>query len=185
MSAKIFFASVIVSLLIMAPIAYFVLPVLYPDMKDGGTVQFVYKEFDDRTYLPDNVLDFELINQTTLTITTLGNSFLSILFVMQTVITMSNDMDGALQFEISLVVSGVGNRTIKVAYFRQGPTGNYSEVPADVTISYVTDTLVAGNYTISVYWRSVWDAVGGNNLIGYNAPNFAYNRSIQVEEIRV
>ena len=38
MSAKIFFASVFVSIIIMAPLVYFVLPILYPNM-DTGVLQ--------------------------------------------------------------------------------------------------------------------------------------------------
>ena len=184
MSAKIFFASVIVSLLIMAPLAYFVLPVLYPDMKDGGTVQLVYQEFNATAYILDSTNDFELINQTSLTISTQGESQLSILYVMQCVLSLGYNMYGAVHYEIALVVSGVGNRTLKVAYYHQYDTGNYTEIPADVTINYVTGTLAAGNYTIGVYWRSVYDAVGGNSLIAHTTPNYEYVRTLQIEEIR-
>ncbi|MHA1200543.1 MAG: hypothetical protein ACTSQF_14580, partial [Candidatus Heimdallarchaeaceae archaeon] len=86
MAAKEIAISVAISILILAPTTYFVLPLLYPDMKDGGTVQFVYKEFDDRAYITDAIADFELVNQTTLSITTKGNSLLSILYVMPAVL---------------------------------------------------------------------------------------------------
>ena len=186
MVVKEMIAGAALSILILAPTTYFVLPLLYPDMKDGGTIQFVYEEFDDRSFIYDSTSTFELVNQTTLTITTSGKSFLSILYVMPAVISITEDMSGALQFEVSLVVSSVGNKTIKVAYFRQLATpGSYSEIPAEVVINYVTESLDEGTYTIGVYWRSVWDPTGGSSLITNNPPNFSYNRSLQVEEIRV
>ncbi len=41
----------------MAPVAYFVLPLLYPSMKDEtGVVQSVYEEFDDVAYIEDDTV---------------------------------------------------------------------------------------------------------------------------------
>ena len=185
MAVKEIIASVAISILILAPTTYFVLPLLYPDMKDGGTVQFAYEEFDDRAFILDDVDTFELINQTTLSITTSGKSFLSLLYAMPAVFSIVDTMTGAIQIEIALTVSGAGNRTTKVAYYRQLSTpGSYSEIPADVTITYVTGELSAGTYTISVYWKSIWPSSGANSLITNNPPNFDYARSLTVEEIR-
>ena len=133
----------------------------------------------------DDVDTFELINQTTLSITTSGKSFLSLLYAMPAVFSIVDTMTGAIQIEIALTVSGAGNRTTKVAYYRQLATpGSYSEIPADVTITYVTGELSAGTYTISVYWKSIWPSSGANSLITNNPPNFDYARSLTVEEIR-
>lgn len=185
MAVKEIIASVAISILILAPTTFFVLPLLYPDMKDGGTIQFVYEEFDSLAFCPDSVDDYELINQTTLTISTQGKSLLSIRFVMQAILAMGNTMVGALQFEIALTVSGVGNRTLKVAYYQHFSTGVYHEIPADVTIDFATDVLAQGTYIIGVYWKSTYDTTGINYMIAYNPPNFLNTRSLQVEEIRV
>lgn len=184
MSAKVFFASVFVSLVIMAPVAYFVLPLFYPSMKDEtGVIQSVYEEFDDVAYIEDSVVIYELINQTELVISTQGGSALAILFTMQAVITISSAMVGALSFEVALVVEGIGNRTLKEMVYQMVPFGSYREIPTAVTINYVTDKLAAGNYTIGVYWKSQYTHVDTNYLIGYTSPNFMYPRSIWVQEI--
>lgn len=179
-------AGVAISILILAPTTYFVLPLLYPDMKDGGTIQFVYEEFDDRSFIWDDADTFEMINQTTLSIITSGKSFLSILYTMPAVFSITEDFAGAIQIEIALTVSGIGNRTTKAAYYRQLATpGSYSEIPSSITINFVTSELSAGTYVISVYWRSMWDPPGANSLITNNPPNFNYVRSITAEEIRI
>ena len=184
MSAKVFFASVFVALAIMAPVTYFVLPLLYPGMNDeSGVIQSVYEEFDDTAFIVDAVNTFELINQTELTVTTKGGSFLTILFAMQTVLGIDPAATGALQFEIAVVVETVGNNTIKVAHFNSAPYGTYREIPADVTINYVTETLTAGNYTVSVYWKATYDIGGVNYMIGNNPPNYDYSRTLWIQEM--
>jgi hypothetical protein len=154
-------------------------------MSDGGLIQFVYEEFDDPAYIDDAITDFEMINQTALTITTKGNSFLSIRFVMQAVISVLPTFVGPLQIEIALVVSGIGNRTLKVAYYLHSPLGEYHEQPADVTIDYVTNELTRADYTVSVWWKSTVDSTGVAYLLAHNPPNLNNSRSLLVEEIRV
>ncbi|MHA1420058.1 MAG: hypothetical protein ACTSYH_10780 [Candidatus Heimdallarchaeaceae archaeon] len=184
MSAKVFFASVFVSLVIMAPVAFFVLPLFYPSMKDEtGVIQSVYEEFDDVAYIEDDTVIYELINQTELVISTQGHSKLAILFTMQSVISISSTMVGALSFEVALVVEGIGNKTLKQMVYQQVPFGSYREIPTAVTINYVTGKLAAGNYTIGVYWKSIYPKADINYLIGYTVPNFAFPRSIWVQEI--
>lgn len=184
MSGKIFFASVIASLLIMAPVTYFVLPLLYPGMKEeSGVVQSIYREFDETAYISDSTDVFELVNSTAMVVSTQGGSFLSILLTMPCVMTLDPVMTGTFQIEIALVVGSVGNRTNKVAFYRQSPLGSYSEYPVDVTLNYVTDNIAAGNYTIFVHWRVLYDIGGLNYLIANNPPNYDYVRSLFVQEI--
>ncbi|MHA1203167.1 MAG: hypothetical protein ACTSQ4_11700, partial [Candidatus Heimdallarchaeaceae archaeon] len=116
----------------------------------------------------------------------IGNSLRAIRYVMPAVLTVVDVSAGPLQLGVALTVSGVGNRTHKVAYYRQLATpGSYEEVPASISINYVTAELPAGTYVISVYWRSIWDSAGSNALIANNPPNFDYIRSLTVEEIRL
>ncbi|MHA1347962.1 MAG: hypothetical protein ACTSO3_16285, partial [Candidatus Heimdallarchaeaceae archaeon] len=126
---------------------------------------------------------YELINQTELVISTQGHSKLAILFTMQSVISISSTMVGALSFEVALVVEGIGNKTLKQMVYQQVPFGSYREIPTAVTINYVTGKLAAGNYTIGVYWKSIYPKADINYLIGYTVPNFAFPRSIWVQEI--
>ncbi len=183
MAAKDIIASVVIAILILAPTTYFVLPILYPNMKTG-VINSVYEEFDDLAYIADSVTTYELVNQTQLVFATKGGSSLNILFVMQTAIVIDGTMLGALQIDVALVVQGEGNRTLRVAYYAGVPSGIYTEIPADVTINYQTSALVAGTYTIGVYWKFNVDAVGTNYMIAYNPPNYEFTRSLLIQEIK-
>ena len=76
---------------------------------------------------------------------------------MQAVVTISSSMVGALQFYVSLVIEGVGNRTMMVAYYDTTAPGSYREIPVDITINYSTGILTAGTYTVGIYWRSRYE----------------------------
>lgn len=191
MSTKIFLASVIVSLLIMAPLSYFVLPLLYPNMKDtdsddtGIVLQIIYEEFDTVTYVEDDTDKYTHMDQTEVSITTQGDSLLAILFTMQAIMHITSLMVGVLKFEISLRVEGIGNRTICIIYTDTTNPGSIRQIPLEISINYVTISLIAGNYTIGVYWRSVFDLGGPNSIIGYNTPDVEYPRSLWVQEMRI
>ena len=191
MSTKVFLASVLVSLVIMAPLAYFILPMLYPNMKgietdedEGIVLQSIYEEFETVAYIEDYTLKYELIDATEVTITTQGESFLAILFTMQAIMTISSLMVGSLAFDISLVVEGVGNRTLKVVYTDVTNPGSIRQMPVDVTINFVTNSLIAGNYTVGVYWRSETNQGGASSLVGYNVADYMFPRSLWVQEMK-
>ena len=186
MSAKVFLGSVLVSLVIMAPLAYFILPMLYPNMDtDRGVLQSVYEEFDSEAWIADSTVAYELINDTELIITTQGDSSLAVLFSMQAVLSLDDTMVGALQFNISLVVQGVGSKEIRIAHYTGSPIGSYREIPVDATINYVTGVLPAGNYSVSVRWSSRFDLTGNNYLIAYTEPNYMFPRTLWVQEMRI
>lgn len=191
MSTKVFLASVLVSLVIMAPLAYFILPMLYPNMKgietdedEGIVLQSIYEEFETVAYIEDYTLKYELIDATEVTITTQGESFLAILFTMQAIMTISSLMVGSLEFDISLAVEGVGNRTLKVVYTDVTNPGSIRQMPVDVTINFVTNSLIAGNYTVGVYWRSETNQGGASSLVGYNVADYMFPRSLWVQEMK-
>ncbi|MCG3227513.1 MAG: hypothetical protein H7645_11395 [Candidatus Heimdallarchaeota archaeon] len=191
MSTKVFLASVLVSLVIMAPLAYFILPMLYPNMKgietdedEGIVLQSIYEEFETVAYIEDYTLKYELIDATEVTITTQGESFLAILFTMQAIMTISSLMVGSLAFDISLAVEGVGNRTLKVVYTDVTNPGSIRQMPVDVTINFVTNSLIAGNYTVGVYWRSETNQGGASSLVGYNVADYMFPRSLWVQEMK-
>lgn len=191
MSTKVFLASVLVSLVIMAPLAYFILPMLYPNMKgietdedEGIVIQSIYEEFETVAYIEDYTLKYELIDATEVTITTQGESFLAILFTMQAIMTISSLMVGSLLFDISLAVEGVGNRTLKAVYTDVTNPGSIRQIPVDVTINFVTNSLIAGNYTVGVYWRSETNQGGASSLVGYNVADYMFPRSLWVQEMK-
>ena len=192
MSAKIYLASVLTSILILAPLTYFVLPLLYPNMKDteendgvGIVLQTIYEEFESSTYVGDDTDKYQLIDQTAVSITTQGDSILAILFTMQALMSISSSMVGTLKFEISLKVEGMENRTIGILYTDSTNPGTFRQIPFDISINYVTTSLIAGNYTIGVYWRSVFDLGGTNTILGYNTPHLEYPRSLWVQEMSI
>ena len=85
MTAKTIIASVFITIIIISPVVYFVLPLLYPGMKEGGTgecvlLQSVIGTFSSQAVLFDENLTSTLIPDTELTITTQGNSYLAITF---------------------------------------------------------------------------------------------------------
>ncbi len=186
MSAKIFFASVLTSILILAPVTYFVLPVLYPNMKQGVVIQSTYVNFDTEAYIYDDELTYKMMDETTYTITTQGDSSLIVLFTADGIMTLDTVFTQKSAYHIALVISGEGNRTIYVDWF-EGTTpaaGTIRQLTYDITINFATGSLIAGDYTISVYWKSNFDATGTYNSLSVNHNNsYEYDRSFWIQEV--
>ena len=188
MSAKVILASVLISILVISPVVYFVLPLLYPGMKEEGTdnilLQSIYEEFDTQAVLSDENLTSTLIPDTEITITTQGNSSLVVLFDCFSIVQLDTIFTGSVSFFINLVVEGVGNLTSMVYIVDLAPaTLDYRFYSEDITISYSTGTLSAGNYTVGVYWYSGIDEVG-DNALWFNVDTYVdYPRSLWIQEI--
>ncbi|MHA1521290.1 MAG: hypothetical protein ACTSRK_13985, partial [Promethearchaeota archaeon] len=83
-------------------------------------------------------------------------------------------------YNISLDVAGVGNRTTSIIYFIQVTYGSNIEMTENVHISFETEILPAGTYTISLFWKSTHTVIGGTtNLVAIGD----YPRSLYVQEI--
>ena len=184
MSTKVFFASVIVSILILAPVTYFVLPILYPGM-NGVLIQSQYVEFTTEAYIfDDSIVEYVLMPDTQTNITTQGDSSLVVLFSAVGILTLSSTFVLKNTYSISLVISGVGNRTILVAYYDGGPVyGDYRQLTYDITVNFATGTLTAGTYIISLYWISNYEDTGMNSLSLNHNGTYEYDRSLWIQEI--
>lgn len=191
MSAKIYLASVLTSILILAPVTYFVLPILYPNMTmyiddddvNGVVLQSEYFVFDSEARILDNELSFKMMNGTTCLIQTQGNSSLTILFSTVAVMSLNSAWTEKSEYIIDLVIEGVGSKAILHAFHDDGPVhGAYRVITYDITINLDTGILIAGTYNISVFWRSTVDAVGTNSFYIYD-PGNDYLRSLWIQEI--
>ena len=185
MSAKIFFASVITSILILAPVTYFVLPILYPNMTNeinGVVLQSEYVVISTAAYITDDELTFQKMDDTNCSITTQGDSSLTIQFSAVAMMSLTNTFSLMNVYTIVLVVNGVGNKTNMHVYYNEDPPGFYRQYTFDLNIYFDTGILEAGTYKIGIYWKSEWDDTGLNSL-SVNHSGFRYNRSFLVQEI--
>jgi len=153
MSLKIYLASVLTAILILAPTTYFVLPVLYPNMKSGALIQSEYVLFETEARIFDHELTFKMMDNTTWLIETQGSSSLNILFTTVGIISVNSAWREKAEYIIDVVVEGVGNKAILHAFHDDGPAhGAYRVITYDTTINFDTGILAAGTYNISVYW---------------------------------
>jgi hypothetical protein len=190
MSAKVFIGSVIVSILILAPATYFLMPVLYPNIKSdisddstGILLQSEYFLFDSEAEINDNDLTYQMMNGTTCLITTQGFSRLSILFTAAGYMTLNGAWTEKSEYLIDLVVDSSANRAILLGFYDYGPVHGAARILFfDITINLVTDVLIAGTHNITVFWRSVIDGVGINSFYIYD-PSNSYLRSLWIQEI--
>ncbi len=190
MSGKIFLASVITSILILAPVTYFVLPVLYPSMKQdpgdqGILLQSKFVTFNTPAYIfDDETAGYILMPDTQTTITTEGNSSLVVLFTAVALVALSPTFTTRSSYNISLVIEGIGNVTTMVIYFDGSPaTGTFRELSLDLTINLATGELPASTYNVSLQWFSTFDATGTNSLSVNHDPTFDYERTLWIQEI--
>ncbi len=185
MSVKVFVGSVLVSILILAPATYFLMPVLYPSMIDdteGVLLQSEYFLFDSEARISDNDLTYQMMNGTSCLITTQGNSRLSVLFTATGYMTLNGAWTEKSEYLIDLVVDSSANRAILLGFYDYGPVHGASRILFfDITINLVTDVLIAGTHNITVFWRSLIDAVGINTFYIYD-PSNNYLRSLWIQE---
>ncbi len=153
-SCTTFVAAVVVSLVL----AYFLLPILQPTTEPAGLIRqtkMVESHTDaynlgDYTFkpIPDMTLELTIADQSSLQ--TMLSSGISLLLHED---GMETQFSGTIFYDISLIVQGVGNRTIDIGY--------YSSVKINATISlvqtfyleYRTGSLAAGTYNVTAYWR--------------------------------
>ncbi len=186
MSAKVFIGSVLVSILILAPATYFLMPVLYPSISNDADVVLLQSEyilFETEARIIDNELISKMMDNTSWLIETQGSSSLNILFLAVGVMSLNSAWREKSEYIIDLVVEGVGNKAILHAFHDDGPAhGAYRVITFDITINLDTGILAAGTYNISVNWRSTFDGIGTNSFYIYD-PGNNYQRSLLIQEI--
>ena len=191
------FVSALISMILVAGAGYFLLPLIYPNINEeieefeetpNIVLQSKYIDVSTQVTLYDEDLDFVKINDTELSITTQGNSSLSVQFTMTTLMGISSLFVGHLYFEIVIVISGVGNKTIPVKYYRSS-SGIDEQNTQHIAINYNTGVISNGTYTIEAFWRSLESNAFYNYLRSYvwsSGDGFYnnYTRTIWVQELR-
>jgi hypothetical protein len=161
-------------------------PVLFPVPPDRDVVvQYKYGEWNTPSYIFDNDLTFQKMNDTEISITIDLDSRLYVEFSAIALLALGTTFTVRSSYNISLVVAGVTNRTIMVLYFDDEPAGGFfRELTYNLNINLLTDPLPAGTYTIEVYWKSTFDATGASNSLSVaHAPTYNYTRTLFAQEL--
>ena len=193
-------ASVLISLIVGAGFAFVSLPIVYPSLKTSstntnnnntisptGVVKTILKSWQDESAIFDNQLTWSLMNQTQVNFTTSGNSSILAQFSAPYLVYLSATFTGVVRYQVSLVIAGHGNTTTQIEYFNNGAaTGSENEQSFFPTLTFMTGNLPAGTYNCSVWWRSIYDAPGSNQIIvssHNNAVTYHFDRWMLLQEI--
>jgi len=195
--------SVFITLILVGAGGYFGLPLLFPNLNEDlsnylededldGYVKFenltidgiILQTKNNESYTAANIFwnvaDYENIPDTGLNITTSGNSKLNVAFEGAFMLRLGSTFMGVTEYNITLDIVGVGNRTTGIYAGINSGMGTDWEVPCNTHISFETGILPAGTYSISVFWSSaIAPDAGWSQLFILDE----YPRSIFVQEI--
>jgi len=184
-------ASVVLSVGIVGALGYFLLPVVFPNIAEppmeedqGIVLQSIYHETTSPAVIHDASTTYEKIPETEVNITIQQNSRILAKFSGEALLQIGTTFSGEVNFFVALVIEGVGNRTTRIHFFDNtgGGYGAIREYTQNLNDFYQTGALPSGTYTVSVYWKSEFDATDINqlflSLIG--APT---TRALLVQEI--
>lgn len=177
--------SVIISALIMGGFIYFGLPMIFPHVEEGNVVlQTKYGEWDTPAYIFDDELSSKKMNDTELSITISENSRIHAAFSAMALLSLYPVFTVKCVFNVSLVVQGVTERIMVVAYYDGNPSyPHYRQLTFNLYINLISQPLPAGTYDIAVFWVSGFDANGANSLSVAHAPTYNYTRTLLLQEI--
>ncbi|MHA1720441.1 MAG: hypothetical protein ACTSWX_02160 [Promethearchaeota archaeon] len=192
-------ASVFITLILSGVGMYFGMPLLFPNLnadlneyKDecnciyedrGNLLQIKSVEVNTVDYINDFNLTYTKIPGMELDITTNGNSSLYVTLEGLFFLYMDSSFAGFTGYNISLVVSGIGNRTTIISYYTQVGPSSFFHQSHNIFITYETGIISAGNYTISAYWRSIYDTPGSITSLTTEVQNTYHSaRKIFVQE---
>ena len=162
-------------------------PVFFPvSPEDDIVLQYQYDEWNTPAYIYDDDLSYQKMNDTEITITINLDSRLYVEFSAIALLALSDTFIVRSSYDVSLVVTGVTNRTIMVLYYYGGPSiGQYRELTYNLHINLLTQPLPNGTYTIEVFWKSTFDTTGTNSLSVAHAPTYNYTRTLFVQELKL
>ena len=163
--------SVVLSIIITGGASYLLLPFVYPNMKgsfitedNGIVVQSIYTEINTPCNITDGNLTYSKIPDTEASMTIRNNSRISVTFDVIFNMALDPSFSFAAIYNISIVVSGWGNKTYSILYYLDGAGGVARMVPIHFHATFITDPLPAGSYQVEVYWKSYVDQSGDNYL---------------------
>lgn len=181
-------ASVFITLILTGAGMYFGMPLIFPnlnaDLNEGSLLQTKSVEVNTVDYINDFDLTYTQMPGMELEITTSGNSSLLVSFEGLFFLGMDDLFFGYTAYNISLVVSGIGNRTTMIYYYIQTTPSAYVFLSQNIHMTFDTGIISSGDYTISVNWRSVLNTPGGSitTLTTEIENSFHSPRKIYVQE---
>lgn len=200
MSGKEFIGSVIISLIAIGAITLFVMPQLYPVIQTGlqtesngivlQTKKLVTNDHAEITEEDNTTL--LLMNNTFLDITVQENSRINARFSGVFRLAMKSYAVKRADYKITLMLQGVTGQTLHIAYWDYaGSTTNSLYLTFPVYIEFLSDSLSAGNYTVAVWWQSLYDHPSDpliySRLFASDIDNtlqhHVYSRTIIVQEL--
>ncbi|MHA1648450.1 MAG: hypothetical protein ACTSVL_12860 [Promethearchaeota archaeon] len=189
--------SVFITLIISGAGMYFGLPYIFPNLTadldanqdlytadDGLLLQSKYLETDGDAYLFDDTLTDMTMPDTAMNITIQENSKLLVSFESVMILHMSSDFSGVTRYNITLEIVGVKNRTTRASFFANPGLGVMVETSEHIHITFQTDSLPAGTYSISVSWKSIYDVTTGSSSLNAAGGAFDYTRSLLAQELK-
>lgn len=192
-------ASVLISLVAGAGVAFVALPQVYPALQtnqtntpdtdtdvDKGITQTILKSWQDESYILDSQLTWSQMNKTQVNFTISANSKILVQFSAPFLLYTDPTFSGGVSYLVSLVIENVGNTTVLIHYFDDSSAGNNHEEIYFPTLSFMTGALAAGTYNCSVFWRSEVDSTGYNSLsVSHHSmtSTYHYDRWMLLEEI--
>lgn len=188
--------SIVISVILTSGISYFMIPYLAPappesDDSDviptGLILQSITLENSTLVSKNDEDVNWTVMSSMETTITTDGNSTLEVMFYSLMALYVQPDLQesNGLTFNMTLEIEGVTNTSVLIFYQRGIDNAYYifaEFLPYSVFLRAETPVLLAGTYTIRVWWKSMGDAAGFNRLTtGANSIENPY--SLNVKEI--
>lgn len=186
--------STIISVLIIGALLFFIGPMLLPGLTEQDdelaerdlVLQYKYDEWNTAAYIWDHDdSSYMKMEDTEINITIEQDSRIYATFSAMALLSLDDSFAGRSSYNISLVVEDVVNRTIMVIFFDSAPaTSYYRETSVNLFINLVTDSLPAGTYTVAIYWKSTYNAIGTNSLSVAHAPKYNYTRTMFIQELK-
>ncbi|MFX0115917.1 MAG: hypothetical protein ACFFB3_15305 [Candidatus Hodarchaeota archaeon] len=198
-SAQVFILSVVSAILVMSALTLYVLPDISKELdaplsqeeeqetlpEDQGIVlQSRYQTWNSRAVLDDSsTAGYTQIPDTSLSITIEAQSQIAAIFTSDYWLRLEDLPAGdELRYNISLAVEGIGNETIIINYY-DSVSLTIKEISSTLYIDYVTGSLPAGTYTVSVWWMSELNQFDLNSL-RLSDTTEPHTRSLWVQELK-
>jgi hypothetical protein len=171
--------SFLISIIAVSTLGYFVGPMIFPNLAPPA---FEKIESNTAAKIEDYELTWVEIPNSTLNITIREGSRISTQFSGSYIMVIAQVMSTIVSFEMSVVITGVGNCTQYFFYYRSFTEGGIVGVGGTYYIQYITEPLPQGEYESKVFYRSMDDNTGQSYVLLSNG-NYNYTRTLTALEI--
>ncbi|MEX2681117.1 MAG: hypothetical protein Q6373_005925 [Candidatus Sigynarchaeota archaeon] len=184
-SLKAGYAGVLVaSIAISFLLGYFVIPMLPARVIPSGTIrQTRVVTSQTLAYLTDSSTTYSAIPDMSLEITIADKSSVQAVLSSGITIYLNETFSGITLYNIALVITGVGNRTVAVEYISYKPISSSIKIAESFYLDYHAGPLAAGTYLVTAYWKSLVAPTTGYTQISMTTNVYNYTRSLTVCEI--